>query len=96
MSLCGHGSDGNGHVNGVAPEGAAPAGDTSWLAREVSPRLSDLAVTRSGSFGAASGIGVVTLDLLDCSGAPAKCAVMRAVKAALDPKGIMNPGKVVR
>lgn len=64
--------------------------------RAVSPRLCDLAVTLGGAFGAAYGIGVMALDLLDRSGDPAKCAVMRAVKAALGPKGILKSVKVVR
>ncbi len=96
LSLYGHVGDGNVHFNVVAPEGAEPSGYKSWFAREVSPRIYDLAVAMGGAFGAEYGIGVVKLDLLDRYGDPAKIAVMRAVKAALDPKGIMNPGKVVR
>ncbi|WP_029006344.1 FAD-binding oxidoreductase [Azorhizobium doebereinerae] len=96
LSIYGHVGDGNVHFNVVAPLGAEPARYKPWFEREVSPRLYDLAVAMGGSFGAEYGIGVVKLDLLDRYGDPAKVAMMRAVKAALDPKGIMNPGKVVR
>jgi FAD/FMN-containing dehydrogenase len=48
-----------------------------------------------GSFSAEHGIGRLKRDLLARTKDPASLAVMRAVKRALDPKGIMNPGKVL-
>ncbi len=96
LSIYGHVGDGNVHFNVVAPAGVEPAGYKIWLEAEVSPRLYDLAVGMGGSFGAEYGIGVVKLDLLDRYGDPAKRHMMRALKAALDPANIMNPGKVVR
>ncbi|MCB4767921.1 FAD-binding oxidoreductase [Ancylobacter sp. Lp-2] len=96
LSIYGHVGDGNVHFNVVAPVEAEPGSYKSWLEREVSPRVYDLAVAMGGSFGAEYGIGVVKLDLLDRYGDPAKLHMMRAIKAALDPAGIMNPGKVVR
>ncbi|RNJ44924.1 hypothetical protein B5V01_01135 [Mesorhizobium erdmanii] len=48
-----------------------------------------------GTFSAEYGIGRSKLDLLDRYGDPGKMKVMRAIKTALDPHGIMNPGKVV-
>ncbi|WP_018391090.1 FAD-binding oxidoreductase [Ancylobacter sp. FA202] len=96
LSIYGHVGDGNVHFNVVAPVGVDPAGYKPWFEREVSPRIYDLAVAMGGSFGAEYGIGTVKLDLLDRYGDPAKLHMMRALKAALDPANLMNPGKVVR
>jgi FAD/FMN-containing dehydrogenase len=96
LSIYGHVGDGNVHFNVVAPVGAEPAVYKPWFEREVSPRLYDLAVAMGGSFGAEYGIGTVKLDLLDRYGDKAKLHMMRALKAALDPANLMNPGKVVR
>lgn len=96
LSIYGHVGDGNVHFNVVAPVGAEPAIYKPWFEREVSPRIYDLAVAMGGSFGAEYGIGTVKLDLLDRYGDKAKLSMMRALKAALDPANIMNPGKVVR
>nr|WP_298690313.1 FAD-binding oxidoreductase [uncultured Dongia sp.] len=49
----------------------------------------------SGSVSAEHGIGTLKRDYLSYSRTPAEIAVMRRLKAALDPKGILNPGKVV-
>lgn len=48
-----------------------------------------------GSVSAEHGIGTLKRDYLSYSRAPAEIDVMRRLKAALDPKGILNPGKVV-
>jgi FAD/FMN-containing dehydrogenase len=47
-----------------------------------------------GSISAEHGIGVMKRDDLARLGDPARLAAMRAVKQALDPLGIMNPGKI--
>ncbi|WP_244644721.1 FAD-linked oxidase C-terminal domain-containing protein [Azorhizobium oxalatiphilum] len=49
-----------------------------------------------GAFGSEYGIGRVKLDLLSRYSNSAKIAVVWAIKRALDPKGILSPGKVVR
>ncbi len=48
-----------------------------------------------GSISAEHGVGRLKRDLLARTKDPAALAIMRAIKAALDPNGIMNPGKVV-
>jgi FAD/FMN-containing dehydrogenase len=48
-----------------------------------------------GTISAEYGIGRTKLLLLAAFGAPGKVDVMRLIKSALDPKGIMNPGKVI-
>ena len=49
-----------------------------------------------GSFSAEHGIGLEKMQALAAYGDPAKLSAMRAIKAALDPQGIMNPGAVLR
>ena len=49
-----------------------------------------------GSISAEHGIGQMKIDELERLGPPAKLHALRAIKHALDPLGIMNPGKLVR
>ncbi|WP_441295984.1 FAD-binding oxidoreductase [Sinorhizobium fredii] len=48
-----------------------------------------------GSISAEHGIGILKRDFLDRSRSPAELEVMRRIKTALDPNGILNPGKVL-
>jgi FAD/FMN-containing dehydrogenase len=48
-----------------------------------------------GSFSAEHGIGQLKTDMMEEWRGGAELAVMRQIKAALDPKGLMNPGKVL-
>ena len=57
--------------------------------------LHDLAVRMNGSFSAEHGIGVLKRGELRRYASPVALSTMRALKAALDPAGIMNPGKVL-
>ena len=91
----GHLGDGNLHFNVRPPAG----GDARvWVATHgaaVTALVFDLVTAADGSISAEHGIGSVKRDELARLGNPAKLAAMRAVKVALDPLGIMNPGKVV-
>jgi FAD/FMN-containing dehydrogenase len=90
----GHLGDGNVHFNVRAPAGAGP----DWLANEatiVTRYVHDLVVAANGSISAEHGIGQMRLSELARLGDPARLAVMRAIKKALDPNNIMNPGKLV-
>jgi FAD/FMN-containing dehydrogenase len=91
----GHLGDGNLHFNVRPPaEGDADA----WLALRrtaITALVHGLVAEAGGSISAEHGIGVLKRDDLARLGNPAKLAAMRAIKAALDPLGIMNPGKVV-
>jgi FAD/FMN-containing dehydrogenase len=90
----GHLGDGNIHFNVRAPEGSA--GD--WAFGEgqgVTAFVHDLVVAAGGSISAEHGIGQLRLAELARLGDPARLGAMRAIKAALDPHGIMNPGKLV-
>ena len=90
----GHLGDGNVHFNVRAPEGAGP----EWLrgpALEVTSFVHDQVVAAGGSISAEHGIGQVRLSELGRLTDAARLNTMRAIKQALDPNGIMNPGKLV-
>ena len=90
----GHLGDGNIHFNVSQPVGADK---TAFLARwDAMNEVVHAVVGRlGGSFSAEHGIGRLKRQLLARTKDPATLAVMRAIKAALDPNGIMNPGKVL-
>ncbi|WCT74932.1 FAD-binding oxidoreductase [Sphingomonas naphthae] len=89
----GHLGDGNVHFN-VRP----PTGDTGWFAREggaVSRFVHDLVMAEGGSISAEHGIGQLKLAEFVRTADPVRLAAMRAIKAALDPRGLLNPGKLL-
>jgi FAD/FMN-containing dehydrogenase len=91
----GHLGDGNVHFN-VQPPAAAQA--EAWLAEKggaVTRLVHDLAGEAGGSISAEHGIGQAKLAELARTASPARLAALRAIKQALDPAGIMNPGKLL-
>ena len=93
----GHLGDGNLHFNVRAPLGT-PEQAAAWLAPRraaIAALVHDLVVAAGGSISAEHGIGVLKRAELARLAPPAKLAAMRAIKAALDPLGIMNPGKLL-
>ena len=91
----GHVGDGNLHYSVLCPQGM---GEEEFLKKgeRLSAELHELAWSMDGSFSAEHGVGLLLRDELERLGDPVKLEVMRAVKRALDPRGIMNPGKVLR
>ncbi len=89
----GHLGDGNAHFNLTQPAGAEGA---AFLARwaEVSRQVHEIAAGLGGSFSAEHGIGALKVGELAHWRGGAPLDLMRAVKRALDPLGIMNPGKL--
>ncbi len=90
----GHLGDGNVHFNVGAPTGADP----SWVEEEgaqVSRFVHDLVTAACGSISAEHGIGQMKREELARVSDPARLMAMRAIKKAMDPKGIMNPGKLI-
>ncbi|MCA3254818.1 MAG: FAD-binding oxidoreductase [Alphaproteobacteria bacterium] len=90
----GHLGDGNVHFNVRPPAGVAFA-DFAAAAADLTPAVNDMVVAAGGSISAEHGIGTLKRGELARLGDPGKLAAMRAIKAALDPLGIMNPGKVL-
>ena len=91
----GHVGDGNLHFN----LNQAPGIDRArFLAREpeVKRAIHDLVKEFGGSFSAEHGIGRLKVAELERYAQPAELDLMRAIKRAFDPHGIMNPGKVLR
>jgi FAD/FMN-containing dehydrogenase len=90
----GHIGDGNIHMNLEQPEGMDPA---AFLARghDIMDCVNEIVRDLDGSFSAEHGVGRLKTDMMEAWRGGAELAAMRAIKAALDPKGIMNPGKVL-
>jgi FAD/FMN-containing dehydrogenase len=95
LSIYGHVGDGNVHFNVVPSAQSNLTQFKSAFEREVSPKIYALASKMGGTFSAEYGIGRVKMDLLEHYGARGKVDLMRRIKSALDPLGIMNPGKVI-
>ncbi len=90
----GHLGDGNLHYNVSQPIGADTA---DYLARwhEVNAVVFEIVLRMGGSISAEHGIGVLKRDELPDVKDKTAIELMRAIKAMLDPHGIMNPGKVL-
>jgi D-lactate dehydrogenase (cytochrome) len=90
----GHIGDGNVHFNVLQPDGADPE---AFLQRggEITTRVHDIATELDGSFSAEHGIGVLKKGELERHKSSVELELMRAIKRTLDPRGIMNPGKVL-
>jgi FAD/FMN-containing dehydrogenase len=95
INCFGHLGDGNLHYN-VFPQAGKRAADHVNVRDEVQRRVHDLVHAMGGSVSAEHGIGRLKVEDLERYGDPAKLSAMRAIKAALDPFGIMNPGAVLR
>ena len=90
----GHLGDGNIHFHVRAASHAAP----DWYEREgaeITRFVDDLVVAAGGSISAEHGIGQLKLGEFARLGPPARVHALRAIKHALDPLGILNPGKLV-
>ncbi|PTX56968.1 FAD/FMN-containing dehydrogenase [Litoreibacter ponti] len=94
INCFGHVGDGNLHYN-VFPQPGKTRADHEHQRGAVKRVVHDLVAEMDGSISAEHGIGRLKVYDLNRYGDPAKLAAMRAIKAALDPKGIMNPGAVV-
>jgi len=95
MAAIGHAGDGNIHVSLHAPAGWTDR--PSWVqkAGEMEPMINAIAVSLGGSFSAEHGIGQSKRHAMTTHKSPIAMDVMRAIKAAIDPDGRMNPGKVL-
>jgi len=91
----GHVGDGNLHFNLNQAPGAS---EEAFMAREPAARraIHDLVRDYCGSFSAEHGIGRLKVPELETYAPPVELELMRTIKRAFDPNGIMNPGKVLR
>ena len=91
----GHLGDGNLHYNVQAPEGA----DGQAFLREFEDKVNTMVFNQvkrfGGSISAEHGVGEQKVNKLPLYKDPTALAMMRAVKQALDPKNILNPGRVL-
>lgn len=94
VNCFGHVGDGNLHWN-VFPARGRTRGDYDGIRAAVKLRVHDLVHAMGGSVAAEHGVGRLKVADLARYGDPGKLAAMRAIKAALDPHGIMNPGAVL-
>ncbi|MCQ8184417.1 FAD-binding oxidoreductase [Parvularcula maris] len=90
----GHMGDGNIHYDILGPKD----GDHGvWRSRmaEFEHRVHDVVVSLDGSISAEHGIGQLKRDELVTRKDPVEMELMRTIKRSLDPKGLMNPGKLL-
>ncbi len=90
----GHMGDGNIHLNFEQPEGANPV---EFLARDhdIMDMVGEIVRDLDGSFSAEHGVGRLKPYMMPSWRGGAELAAMQAIKSALDPLGLMNPGKVL-
>lgn len=90
----GHMGDGNVHYDIIGPDGA-PQDALTDNRSDIESAVYDVIATFDGSISAEHGVGRHRRDTLAKRKSPVELDMMRAVKDALDPKGIMNPGKML-
>ncbi|MET0483269.1 MAG: FAD-binding oxidoreductase [Aestuariivirgaceae bacterium] len=90
----GHLGDGNIHFNVSQPAGADRARFLGQ-ADQITARIYEVVQALDGSISAEHGIGQMKRALMPRIKSPVELAMMRAVKQALDPKGLLNPGKLL-
>ena len=91
----GHLGDGNVHFHVLAPAGAVRGEWETAEGKAISGYVHDLVTEWGGSISAEHGIGQMKVGELGRLGDPVQLGMMRAVKQALDPQGLLNPGKLV-
>ena len=79
----------------LAPQGVDPAAWQQGDGKAISAQVHDLVTRWGGSISAEHGIGQLKRDELARLGDPVALSMLRQIKAALDPQGLLNPGKLV-
>jgi len=91
----GHLGDGNLHYNVQAPEDMAAEDFLRDCETRANDIVYDAVVAHGGSISAEHGIGALKRERMAQHKSPVAMGLMHAIKSALDPKGIMNPGRVL-
>jgi FAD/FMN-containing dehydrogenase len=94
MVTFGHLGDGNVHYNVSAPDGVAPDAFVKETAA-INRIVHDSVARFRGSISAEHGLGQAKQEEIRRYKSPLELELMRRIKSALDPHGIMNPGKVL-
>jgi glycolate oxidase len=102
IACFGHAGDGNIHVNIMIPQGTDASGergvggqkDSMARARNAERKLFEGVVALEGSISGEHGIGFTKSPYLSLELSPDEIALMKRVKSAFDPHGILNPGKI--
>ena len=96
MVTFGHLGDGNLHYNVQTPEGGDPKAFLEQYQAALNRIVYDSVHKHCGSISAEHGLGQLKIDDAAHYKSPVELALMRALKSALDPLDLMNPGKVIR
>jgi len=91
--LFGHVGDGNLHLNYVGNK-SMEFGAFQEISREIEIKVFDLLLKYKGSISAEHGIGMLKKKDLHLSRNELEISIMKKIKLAMDPKGILNPGKI--
>ncbi|KAA0082980.1 FAD-binding oxidoreductase [Paraburkholderia sp. T12-10] len=94
MVTFGHLGDGNLHYNVQAPEGVDARAFLAQFQAQLNRIVYESVYRQGGTFSAEHGVGQLKVDELKHYKSSVELRLMRALKAALDPLGLMNPGKV--
>jgi FAD/FMN-containing dehydrogenase len=89
----GHIGDGNVHLNVLKPDDL-PMAEFQQRCGEVSKWVFDIVQRYGGSISAEHGVGLLKKDYLHYTRSALEVSIMRQIKTAFDPLGIMNPGKI--
>jgi len=92
----GHLGDGNLHYNVQTPPGGDAAAFLNEWEEKVNTLVCDSVQHFGGSISAEHGVGSLKVDKLEQHKSPVALEMMRAIKRALDPDNLMNPGRVLR
>ena len=95
INCFGHLGDGNLHYNIYPAEGRDRA-EYVDVRDALTAAIYDLVYAKAGSMSAEHGVGRLKVKQLEHYGSPEKLAMMRSIKTAFDPKGVMNPGAVLQ
>lgn len=93
VCVFGHIGDGNLHVNVMKPDAMAVP-EFLEHAKAGDRAMFELVRAHQGSISAEHGVGLLKKPYLSYTRSPAEMALLRALKAALDPEGLLNPGKI--
>ena len=91
----GHLGDGNLHYNVQAPEGMDAAAFLRERETGINTIVYDAVLAHHGSISAEHGVGALKREELTHRKSPVALALMRSIKQALDPAGLLNPGRVL-